>query len=307
MIQRWDTLPELEAVRVFVAVAESASFRSAALALRVPRSTVSRRISSLESALKTRLLQRTTRRVTLTEAGDAFLKQVTPALAAIGEAGRTVMAAQVEPRGLVRITATQAMDELVGGILLGLVRRHPELRLELEFTDRRVDLIAEGFDLAVRSGSLPDSSFVARPIGVGQAGYYASPEYLKQRKRPKTPRDLRGHECIVFSGSSHGTRWRFRGRGKRDERVDISSRLVCNSLVLARRAALDGFGIAWMPEYMARGAVAEGRLVPVLVDHWPAPTPVQVLYPSSQHLAPQVRAALELLTAHLRKVHATEG
>ncbi len=288
---------------MFVAVAQSASFRGAAMALRVPRSTVSRRIASLESSLKTRLLQRTTRRVTLTEAGRQFLKQVTPALSAIGEAGRSVMATQAEPRGLVRITATHAMDELVGGILLGLVRRHPDLRLELEFTDRRVDLIGEGFDLAIRSGSLPDSSLVARPIGLGHTGYFASPEYLKQHRRPKTPRDLADHDCIVFTGSTRGARWRFRGK-RRDEHVEVSSRLVCNSLLLARRAAVEGFGISWLPEYVARAAVARGALAPVLESFWPAPTPIQLVYASSQHLAPQVRAAVELLAASLRNVHA---
>lgn len=302
MIHRWDSLPELEAVRVFVSVAEHASFRTAATALRVPRSTVSRRIATLENTLKARLLQRTTRQVTLTQAGEEFLAQVTPALVAIGEAGRSVMATQKEPRGLVRITATAAMDELVGGILLGLVERHPELRLDLEFTDRQVDLVAEGFDIAIRSGHLADSSLVARPIGHGQMGYYASPAYLKKRREPKTPRDLSAHECIVFTGTKRGQRWRFRGR-KRDEFVDIRSRLLCNSLFLARRAAVDGFGITWLPEYVARDAVNRKALVPVLAHAWPASTAIHIVYPSARHLAPQVRAAVDLLAIHLRRVH----
>lgn len=291
---------------MFVAVAQTASFRGAALALRVPRSTVSRRIVALEGALGARLLQRTTRRVTLTDAGIVFLQRVTPALAAIGEAGRSIMPDQAEPRGLVRITATQAMDDLVGGILLDLVRRHSALRLELEFTDRRVDLVGEGFDLAIRSGALPDSSLVSRPVGFGQGGYFASPHYLKAHARPRTPRDLRDHECIVFSGSSRGSRWRFKGKRDRDEHVDVPSRLTCNSLFLARRAALDGLGITWLPAYMARPGVEGGNLVPVLKTHWPAPSPLHILYPSARHLAPQVRAALELLALHLRQAQMLE-
>lgn len=305
MIHRWDSLPELEAVRVFVSVAEHASFRTAAAALRVPRSTVSRRIAALENTLKTRLLQRTTRQVTLTQAGEDFLARVTPALVAIGEAGRSVMATQTEPRGLVRITATAAMDDLVGGILLGLVERYPDLELDLEFTDRHVDLIAEGFDIAIRSGNLSDSSLVARPVGYGQRGYYASPAYLKKHRPPKTPRDLAQHQCIVFTGTKRGAQWTFRGR-KRDELVDVESRLRCNSLLLARRAAMDGFGITWLPEYVARDAVKRKALVPVLADSWPAPTAVQILYPSARHLAPQVRAAVDLLAADIRRAYGRE-
>lgn len=300
MGNRWDTLPDLEAVRIFVAVAEHASFRRAAAILRVPRSTVSRRVTELESALKTRLLQRTTRHVTLTEAGDAFLKQVAPALGVIDDAGRSVVAAQAKPRGLVRLTATHTADDLVGGILLQLVARYAELRLQLEFTDRQVDMIAEGFDVAIRTGALADSSLVSRPLGSGRSGYYASPGYLKKHPAPRVPRDLASHECIVFTGNSRGPRWSFQGKRRRPEHVMVTSRIVTNSLRLAHRAARDGFGITWLPEHLVRPDVKAQRLVPVLEDHWPPSIPLQLVYPSARHLAPQVRAAVELLTEKLR-------
>ncbi len=296
---QWDNLPDLEAVRVFAAVAELKSFRGAGLALRLPRSTVSRRLANLEAALKTRLLQRTTRQVSLTDAGEAFLKQVRPALAMLTDAGRSVVDAHAEPRGLLRVTGTPPMAQRVGGILLELLERYPDVRLELDFTDRQVDLVAEGFDIAVRAGPLPDSTLVARPLALGRSGYFASREYLARRKRPRSPKELAQHECIVFSGSPRGPRWRFKV-GKRAIDVPVRGPLVTNSVELTRLAALRGHGITWMPELFARKDVEAGRLVPVLESFWPDPVPIQLVYPSARHLAPQVRAAIELLVSRLK-------
>jgi DNA-binding transcriptional LysR family regulator len=296
LVNRWDNLAELEAVRVFAAVAELKSFRGAAAALGLPRSTVSRRLATLETALEARLLQRTTRQVSLTDAGEAFLTQVAPALAVIADAGRTVLDARAEPRGLLRVTATASMAEGVGAILLELVDRYPDVRLELDFTDRQVDLVAEGYDIAIRPGVLADSSLISRPLGHGAGGYFASPAYLKRRGKPKQPRDLADHDCIVFSGSTRRERWKFQ-HGKRTEEVTVKKRIVANALSVVRLAALAGHGIAWMPGTVADPEVARGKLVPVLQKHWPAPMPVQLLYPTSRHLAPQVRAAVELLLA----------
>ena len=290
----WDSPADLDAVRVFVAVAELRSFRGAAQALRIPRSTVSRRLATLETALETRLLQRTTRQVSLTDAGEAFLAQVRPALAALADAGRAVLDAGSEPRGLLRVTATVSMAEHVGGLLLELVARHPQLRLELDFTDRQVDLVAEGYDIAIRSGALADSSLIARPLGPRVSGYYASPAYLKRRGHPKVPRDLALHDCIVFSGTSRGERWRFQHR-RRAEEVTVRRRIVANSVAVVRAAALAGHGIAWMPGPYVSAEVARGKLVPVLAAYWLPAQPLQLVYPSARHLAPQVRAAIELL------------
>lgn len=295
---QWDNLPDLEAVRVFAAVAEAKSFRRAAAALRLPRSTVSRRLATLEAALKVRLLQRTTRQVALTDAGEAFLKRVGPALHMIRDAGRGVLDAAAEPRGALRVTATPASAASVGAILLQLVERYPQVQLDLDFTDRKVDLVAEGFDIAVRPGPLGDSSLIARPLGQGQPGYYASPAYLQRRRRPRTPRDLEDHACLVFSGSSRVARWKFR-TGKKTREVAVRGPVRANSLEVVRLAALRGHGITWLPETLARDDVAAGRLVPVLRDHWPAPVAVHLVYPSSRHLAPQVRAAIDALTEGL--------
>src|SRR5215475_6878452 len=144
---RWDTLPELEAVRVFAAVAQLRSFRGAAKALDLPRSTVSRRLSTLEASLGIRLLQRTTRQVSLTQAGGIFLAEVTPALTMIGDAGQHVLDAQCEPSGLVRLTATAGAADWVADAIVEILERYPRVRIEVDLSDRTVDLVAEGFDL----------------------------------------------------------------------------------------------------------------------------------------------------------------
>ena len=276
-------LGELDAVRIFATVAEHRSFRGAATALKLPRSTVSRRVSDLERALDTRLLHRTTRHVTLTDAGNTFLARVRPALDAIADAGRAAVDASTEPRGLLRITMTPSMAERISPVMLELLAKYPEVRVDIELTDRKVDLVAEGFDIAIRAGELPDSTLVARSIGRGRAGYFASPSYLARRGVPTTLQDLAEHDWIVFSGRS------------RIEEFVVHKRLIVNSLAVAFDAAISGFGIAWIPESMLGDTVRRGLLVPVLPEKWPPSQPLHVVYPSSRQLAPRVRAAVDLL------------
>jgi len=297
---RWDTLPELEAVRVFAAVAQLRSFRGTAIALGLPRSTVSRRLSTLEASLGVRLLQRTTRQVSLTQAGAIFLAEVTPALTMIGEAGQHVLDAHGEPSGLVRLTATAGAADWIGQAIVELLERYPRVRIEADFSDRTVDLVAEGFDLALRAGKLADSTLIVRPVGHAEHGYYASPGYLKGRKLTH-PDHLVEHDLIVFSGVPRGFRWQFQ-IGKRLIDVPVQGRVVVNDLSVAQRAAARGHGITWLPAPFGREELKSGALVPVLKKFWPPPVPVQLVYPSARHLAPQVRATIELLAALLKKV-----
>ena len=295
---RWNTLPDLEGVRVFVAVAERRSFRGAAVALGLPRSTISRKLSTLEGMLGTRLLQRTTRQVSLTTAGESFLAEVAPALGTIGDAGQRLLDPHGEPRGLVRMTAPAGVAEWVGAIMLELVGRYAQIRVELDFSERRVDLIAEGFDLALRAGKLEDSSLIARPVAHGENGYYASPGYLKGR-RLSHPGDLAEHSLIIYSGRSRGLRWEFLV-GKSLVELPVRGRIVVSSLAAAEMAAERGHGITWLPTPFGTRQVREGTLVPVLRKYWPPPLPVQLIYPSGRYLAPQVRVAIELLAARLK-------
>lgn len=299
LANRWDKVPDLDAVRVFAAVAELRSFRGAATALGLPRSTVSRRLAALEASLGTRLLQRTTRQVSLTGAGEVFLAEIAPSLQRIGDASRQVLDAGGEPRGVVRLTATPGMAERVGAIMLELAERHPHVRVELDFSNRQVDLVAEGFDLALRAAKLSDSSLIARHVGVGRSGYFASPDYLKGRPRLTHPSQLAEHACVVFSGSTRGPRWAFQVGSKLEE-LRVQARVVVNSLEVARLAARRGHGVTWLPETLAREDVERAELVAVLKKFWLPPVPFQLVYPSARHVAPQVRAAIELLVERLK-------
>lgn len=292
-------MPSLETVRVFAAVAELRSFRGAGAALGLPRSTVSRRLADLESTLGTRLLQRTTRTVSLTNAGELFLADITPALQQIGDASRRIVDARKEPRGVVRLTATPSAAVRIGEIMLELIEQYPHLRVELDFSDRSVDLIAEGFDLALRAGKLGDSSLVARQLFTAQSGYFASPKYLRDQ-RITHPSQLVDQACIVFSGSSRGPRWAFEIDGKLVE-ITVRGRLVANSLEVARLATVRHHGVAWIPAPVAEADVEAGRLVPVLKKFWPPAVPLQLVYPSARMLAPQVRVVIEALVAGLSK------
>jgi DNA-binding transcriptional LysR family regulator len=298
LANRWDSVPSLETIRVFAAVAELRSFRGAGTALGLPRSTVSRRLAELEDSLGTRLLQRTTRQVSLTNAGELFLADIAPALQTLGDASRRIVDSSAEPHGLIRMTATMSVAERVSAILFDLLDEYPDLRLELEFTDRQVDLVAEGFDLALRAGKLGDSSLVAKQLSPGQHGYFASEKYLDKHPRLTHPSQLVEHACIVFSGFSRGSRWTFAIDGKQDE-LTVRGRIVANSIAVARLAAVRGFGIAWQPESAAQAEVSKGKLVPVLKKFWPTPIPFQLVYPSARMLAPQVRVAIEALSAGL--------
>lgn len=304
LAHRWDSVPSLETIRVFAAVAELRSFRGAGAALGLPRSTVSRRLADLEDSLGTRLLQRTTRQVSLTGAGELFLADIAPALQQLGEASRRIVDSKSEPHGLIRMTTTMSMAERVSAILFDLLDEYPDLRLELEFTDRQVDLVAEGFDLALRAGKLGDSSLVARQLTPSRHGYFATERYLDAHPRLTHPSQLVDHPCIVFTGQSRGSRWAFEIDGKPVE-VPVRGRVVGNSIAVARLAAVRGLGVAWLPDLVGSIDVAKGLLVPVLKKFWLPPVPIQLVYPSARMLAPQVRVAIEALVEGLSSGKAT--
>src|SRR5580698_11347703 len=190
---------EIGAVEVFVRVAELRSFREAGEALGVPRSTVSRRVAELESALGARPFHRTTRHVELTSAGKTYLRACGPALGTILGAGRALSTSSEETAGRLRVTAPVTLGEgLLGDVVAECLARHPQMSIELVLTDRQVELVEEKFDLAFRTGMLKDTSLVAHELGRAQPRCFAAREYLRDRGTPRTPRDLLRHDCIVF-------------------------------------------------------------------------------------------------------------
>jgi DNA-binding transcriptional LysR family regulator len=292
---------EIGAVELFVRVAELRSFRAAGDALGVPRSTVSRRVAELESALGTRLFHRTTRHVELTGAGKTYLRACGPALETITEAGRALTTTSEDTAGLLRVTAPVTFAELsLGEVVAECLARHPQMRLELVLTDRHVDFMEEKFDLAFRSGTLKDTSVVAHELGRGQLQCFASREYLKGRGTPLTPRDLRRHDCILFTPFAPRGRWTFRSRGRAME-VPVHARLVVNSIPLALEAAARGLGIARLPSSGLDG-LAASQLVEVLAAYAPPARPLYAVHASGGRASPAARAFLEIAKRHLERL-----
>jgi DNA-binding transcriptional LysR family regulator len=290
---------EIGAVELFVRVAELRSFRAAGDALGVPRSTVSRRIAELENALGTRLFHRTTRNVELTSAGKTYFRACAPALGAITEAGRALTAKSEEAAGRLRVTAAVTFAEtLLGEVVAECLARHPQMRLELVLTDRHVDLVAEKFDLAFRSGTLKDTSVVAHELGRARLRCFASREYLRERGTPLTPRELRRHECILFTPHAPREHWTFHSRGRAVE-VPVRGRLVVNSMPLVTEAAARGLGIARLPEAAVAQWAKPNPLVEVLDAYAPPARPVYAVHASSGRVSPAARAFLEIAKKHL--------
>lgn len=292
-----DGTVDLGAVELFVRIAELRSFRRAGDAMGVPRTTVSRRIAALESALGTRLIARTTRHVDLTSAGKIYLRACAPAIGRIAEAARALATRSDETAGRLRVTAPVTFGEtMLGEVVAECLARHPQMTIELVLTDRQVDLAAEKFDLAFRTGPLKDTSVVAHELGRGQARCFASRAYLRERGTPQKPRDLARHDCILFTPLARRSRWTFASRGVARE-VPVRGRLVVNSIPLAIDAAARGLGVVRIP----RASAAFG-LVEVLEAYAPPPRPLHAVHASGGKATPATRAFLEIAKRHLQRV-----
>ena len=293
---------DLDAVSLFVRVAETRSFRGAADDLGVPRSTVSRRIKDLEDRLGTRLLKRTTRSVSLTDTGERYLRACQPALGALEDASRAVTSTAVEARGRLRITAAITFGErFLGAIIEEYLEAHPQVEVDVLLVDRHVDIVQEGMDLAFRAGPVGDEFLVTRELGRAQLRCFASPRYLEGKKRLRAPVDLHHHDCIVYPPLAPARRWSFRVKD-RVVHASVRGRLVVNSLPLSFEAAVRGAGIVRVPTPYAAEAIRRGEVVEVLGAFAPPATPVYVAYPSGTHTPPRVRAFIGLAMKHLEKL-----
>lgn len=291
-------LPDLNEIVLFGRVAQAGSFSGAARALGLPKSTVSRKVAALEERLGARLIQRTTRKLRLTDAGRRFFERVQRIAVEVDEAEQAVTELQAAPRGLLRVTAPLGFH-MLGAVAAELLRRHRELQVELVNTDRVVDLVDEGFDVAVRAGALADSTLVARPLGVIKRVLVASPGYLQRRRAPRLPADLAAHECVVFGvGAAPGV-WTLHAGDERVE-VRVPARLTVNDFEIVGEAARAGLGIAWMPEYLVAGELRRGRLRRVLRDWCSTEVPLHAVYPTARQLSPKVLAFVELARERFR-------
>jgi DNA-binding transcriptional LysR family regulator len=293
------TTTDLNHVAVFVRVVETGSFTAAALALGLPKSSVSRSVSRLELELGVRLLQRTTRSVHLTDAGHAYYDKVSRALSGLEEAQAAVSDMQATPTGVVRVTAAVDIGvNVVAGLVARFVRKNPDIHVEMVLTGRIVNLVEEGVDLAVRAGKMDDSSLVARRVGKLETRLLAAPAYLRRRGTPKTVEDLSGHDCVLFRARRGRTSWELSGP-KGVERVEVSGPVSADDFAFVRQLLLAGGGIGLVPWTMCGQDIERGRLVRVLSDYAAPGGALHVVYPSARFVPQRVALLRDFLVQGL--------
>lgn len=288
------TTIDLAALRAFVKVVQTGSFTAAADALFTHKARLSRVVSQLERELGARLLERTTRSLSLTEVGREFHERALAILAAMDDARLAVQQAQGEPRGTLRLTCSVEFGMLAANDWIRhYLLRYPHMKVDAEMTSRLVDVVHEGFDLAIRVGPLADSSLAARGLGALDYALYAAPDYLRQRGVPVQPADLVDHAQLVFVPAGRRSHWTL-DDGQSTERIPLQPRLRATNLFTIRDAAAQALGIAALPRRIAQPLVAEGRLQHVLEAWRPPSVPVSAVFASARFLAPKVRAFVEV-------------
>jgi DNA-binding transcriptional LysR family regulator len=289
-------MSEIVDLRAFVRVVDRGGFSAASEGLGLTPSALSKLITRLEDRLGVRLLHRTTRRLALTPEGETYLLRARDILAAIDDAEAEVSRAGQRPRGRLRVNCVSAfaLHQLMPA-LPDFFRRCPEVDLELAVTDRVVDLLAVNADVGIRTGRIDDGSLVVRKIAEIRRGLYASPAYLARRGTPRTPAELRDHDCIVLSHIPSSHRWLFND-GSGVTSMDIASRVLVDSGEAALRLAIAGGGIARVADLLVADALHDGKLEPVLAErHAAEPVPLAAVYPQGRHRMPKVRAFLDFL------------
>src|SRR5215470_8312608 len=293
---------DLNAMVVFAAVADTGSFTAAARHLAMPKSTVSRKVGELEKRIGARLIQRTTRRLSLTDVGRVYSEHCARVGREADEADLAVQQMQATPRGLLRITAPPSLRTL-GQIAAEFLERYPDVRIEVVCTEHHVDLVAEGFDLAVRVGPLTDSNLISRQLAVVKQVLVAAPGYLRRRGRPRKPMDLEEHETIGLGSRPGPGVWSLDKAGESVD-VHVRRRLAVNDIGWVHDAARRGIGIALLPEFACKEDLQEGRLRQVLGEWSSGERPLYALYPTARHLSRKVIAFIDMLSVGLRSPHA---
>lgn len=290
-------MDRLEAMDVFVAVADLRGFAPAARRLGLSPSAVTRLVAALEDRLGTRLLQRTTRSVSLTDAGARFLERARRILADVAEAEGAAQAERTVPTGRFVVAAPNVFGRLqVAPVMSAFLAKYPAVTGELTLSDRNANFVDEGIDAAVRIGVLEDSSLVARVVGATRRVVVASPKYLARKKKPRAPADVAAHDVIHFTALSGPTEWRFVVDGE-ERRAPIAPRYVTNSADAAIAHAELGGGLTMVLAYQVAEAVRADRLRVVLADFEAPPLPIHIVYPTTRLLSAKVRAFVELVTS----------
>jgi DNA-binding transcriptional LysR family regulator len=296
-------MDRFDEMRTFAAVVESGGITAAAARLGVTKSAVSRRLADLEERLSVQLFRRTTRRMSLTDTGQAFYERCLRILADLEEAELAVTAEHAGLRGRLRVAVPLSFGlEHLGPAIDAFLALHPELSFDLDFNDRLVDLLAEGFDLAVRIADLEDSTLIARRLAPIRHVACASPGYLSAHGTPRQPAELAAHACLVYSNAANPEQWGYLDADGRAGQVRVQARVRANNGECLRQAAEDGHGIVMGPSFILYRAVERGTLVPVLADvQWPL-LHAYAVYPRTRHLSRRVRAFVDFLAGRFAGV-----
>lgn len=280
---------DLDGIAVFVKVVQVGSFSQAAKLLNMPNSTVSAKVAALEKRLGVTLLQRTTRRLHLTEAGEGYFRRCMTALEELQTAENELAIERGETKGVLRVTAPVELGRsALPPVLDVLMKRHPAIKIDLIITNRLVDLVAENIDVAVRAGPLKDSGLIAKRFVLGQFGLWASPSYLKNNSVPRNPDELKEHDCLRFAP--------FTGRklqltnGRERAQIALAGRITADDFEALRALAVLGWGIALLPSFLCAEEAKERKLVSVLPNWRGDSVTISVVYPAQRFVALKIRA-----------------
>jgi DNA-binding transcriptional LysR family regulator len=295
-------LPETDrwgAMAAFVAIGDRLSFADAAEAVGISASALSRRISQLEERLGCRLLNRTTRRVALTEAGTLYLEQCRTVIEQADAADAAASSHTLEPRGVLRVGLPNLYGQLrIAPLLPSFLEEHPQISLQLNFDDHYADLVERRLDVAVRIGTAFSGDFIARKLAPNPRLICASPEYLTRRGAPRGPRELAEHDCLHFSPLLEAGHWRLSRKGQTVE-APIRAIMTADNAEALRQAAVAGLGLAILAHFVVAGDLEAGRLVPVLTDWTAAESDIHIIYPNARYLPLKTRAFIDFLVARM--------
>ncbi|MGE5171178.1 MAG: LysR family transcriptional regulator [Rudaea sp.] len=295
-------MDRFQAITAFAAVVQAGSFARAAERLDLSVSAVSRQIADLEAHLGARLLNRSTRRLSLTESGQAFYERCVQLLADLTEAEEEVGASAIVPRGTLKLTASISFGaRYLAAAIADFQRKHPELRFDIELSDRVVDLIDEGIDLAIRIGEIGSQALIGRRIGVAQMICCAAPSYLARHATPRVPEDLAAHACLTYAYSSGGNVWRFLDASRAVHEVKVSGPVHANNGEMLCALARAGVGIGLEPDFIVADDVRAGRLVSLLRGYVAPAINIHAAYPSRRHLSAKVRVFIDFLAGRFAR------
>lgn len=290
-------MDKLDDMMAFIKVVDARSFTAAADRLGLSKSVVSRRISEMEDRLGARLLNRTTRKLSLTEVGQAFYERCVRIVGDVEEAERAVGDLHGTPRGRLRINAPVSFGRLhLAAAIVAFVEKHPAIEIDIELNDRYVDLLDDGYDLAIRIGRLRDSSLVARKLAPCRRAVVASPDYLRRHGAPQTPDDLMRHNCLIYTNVAAAEQWQFVDRDG-VKTVKVVGTMRANNGDLTCAAAAAGMGVAVLPTFLCGAALAAGELIAVDLKLHAPDSGVYAVYPQNRHLSSKVRAFVDFLVA----------